>query len=79
MYGKHWEMSAIVNFTQDLPQNTTAVQSEHTEQYSKSFNQQRHLEATFSIQQSTALILKLEATASNLKLETTTALIYDIS
>ena len=31
-------MSAMVNFTKELPQNTTVIQSEHTEQYSKSSN-----------------------------------------
>ena len=29
-------MSAMINFTEELPQNTTVIQSEHTEQYSKS-------------------------------------------
>ena len=29
------EMSAMINFTKELPQNTTVVQSEHTQLYSK--------------------------------------------
>ena len=39
-YGKYGNMetSALVNFTKDLPQNTTVIQSEYTEQYSKSSN-----------------------------------------
>ena len=28
----------MINFTKELPQNTTVIQSEHTEQYSKSTN-----------------------------------------
>ena len=28
----------MINFTKELPQNTTLIQSEHTEQYSKSSN-----------------------------------------
>ena len=35
MYGKHWETLAIISFTKELPQNTTVIQQEHTEQYSK--------------------------------------------
>ena len=30
-------MSAMINFTEELPQNTTVIQSEHTKQYSKSW------------------------------------------
>ena len=36
LYEKHWETSAIINLTKELPQNTTVIQSEHAEQYSKS-------------------------------------------
>ena len=39
----------MINFTKQLPQNTTVIQSKPTEQYSKSSNQQRHLEAAFDI------------------------------
>ena len=35
LYGKHWETSALINFTKELPQNTTVIQSEHTDQYQK--------------------------------------------
>ena len=28
-------MSAMINFTKELPQNTTVIHSAHTEQYSK--------------------------------------------
>ena len=31
-------LSAIINFIKELPQNTTVIQSEHTERYSKSSN-----------------------------------------
>ena len=33
LYGKHWEMSAMINFTKELPQNTAVIQSKYTEQY----------------------------------------------
>ena len=39
----------MINFTKELPQNTTVIQSEHTEQYSKSSNEQRHLETVYDI------------------------------
>ena len=39
----------MINYTKELPQNTPVIQSEDTEQYSKSYNQQRHLEASFDI------------------------------
>ena len=32
-YPTHWETSAMINFTGELPQNMTVIQSEHTEQY----------------------------------------------
>ena len=38
LYGKHWEMSAMIDFTKEMPQNTTVIQSEYTEQCSKSSN-----------------------------------------
>ena len=39
----------MINLTKELPQSTTVIQSEHTEQYSKSSNEQRHLEAVYDI------------------------------
>ena len=38
LYGKHWATLAMTNFSKELPQNTTVIQSEHTEQHSKSSN-----------------------------------------
>ena len=50
-------MSAMINLTKELPQNITAIQSEHTEeQYSKSSNEQRHLEAAFAIRCATCIL-----------------------
>ena len=39
----------MINLIKELPQNTTVLQSEHTEQYSKSSNQQCHLETVFVV------------------------------
>jgi len=39
----------MINLTKELPQSTTVIQSEHTEQYSKSSNEQRHLETVYDI------------------------------
>ena len=39
----------MINSTNELPQNTTVIQTEQTEQYSKSSNEQHHLEAAFDI------------------------------
>ena len=33
----------MINFTKELPQNTTVIQSEHTEQYLKSSNDRANL------------------------------------
>ena len=38
LYGKHWETSAMINFTKELPQNTTVIRSATTEQYTKGSN-----------------------------------------
>ena len=38
-YGKHWETSAVIDFTKELPPNTIVIQSEHTEQYSNNWHQ----------------------------------------
>ena len=34
LYRKHWETSAMINSTKELPQKTTVIQSERKEQYS---------------------------------------------
>ena len=46
---------AMINFTKKLPQNTSVIQLEHTEQYSKSSNQQRSLEAAFDSRGATCI------------------------
>ena len=48
-------MSAMVSFSKELPQNTAVIQSEHTEPYSKSSNEQRHLEAVYDIRGATCI------------------------
>ena len=48
-------MSAMINFTRELLQNMTVIQSEHTEQYSKNSKQQHHLEAAFAIRSATCI------------------------
>ena len=45
----------MINFTKELPQNTTVIQSEHTEQYLKSSNEQHHLEAVYDIRGATCI------------------------
>ena len=45
----------MINFKKVLPQNTTFIQSEHTEQYLKSSNEQHHLEATYDIRGATGI------------------------
>ena len=55
LYGKHWKMSAIINLTKELPQSTAVIQSEHTDQYLKSSNEQRHLEAVYDIRGATCI------------------------
>ena len=45
----------MINFKKVLPQNTTLIQSEQTEQYLKSSNEQHHLEATYDIRGATGI------------------------
>ena len=46
----------MINFTKELlQQNTTVIQSEHTEQYSKSSNEQHHLESVYDISGATCI------------------------
>ena len=52
---KHWEKSAMTNFTKELSQNTSVFQSEHMEQYSQTSNEQRHLEAVYDIRGATCI------------------------
>ena len=40
----------MINFPKELPQSTTVIQSEHTEHYLKSSNEQHYLEAAFARQ-----------------------------
>ena len=43
----------MIKFSNDLPQNTTVIQSEQTEQYLNISNEQHHLEAAFNIRGAT--------------------------
>ena len=45
----------MIDFIKELPQNTAVIQSEHMEQYSKSSNEQHHLEAAFDIRGATCI------------------------
>ena len=39
----------MINFTKELAQKTIVIQLKHTEQHSKSSDEQHHLEAAFNI------------------------------